>query len=145
MSSVHSSIHNHRLTGGHLIGLGVTDATMYLNSGYTVPPSSGTGYVNAQGSVFNYSTATNARAAAAVALDDTSAVTVTAGMLLEDMGDRLVFSALGQTVLIFAKVRDLSNLSTEGDETQYWHCIWAAAPGVFDTDKLQAIVGVARL
>jgi hypothetical protein len=144
MSSAQSSIHNHRLTGGHLISLGVTNAHMYPVSAYIVPPSSGTGYVNAQGSVFNYTTATNALNAAIAANPTASDVALTAGIFLEDMGDRLVFSALGQTVLIFAKVRRLNDIDTEGSETQHWTCIWAASPAASGTDY-QAIVGVARL
>jgi hypothetical protein len=100
--------------------------------------------VNAQGSVFNYTTATNALTAAIAALPTADEVAMSVGQFFEDMGDRLVFSALGQTVLIFAKVRDMSTISTEGDETQFWTCIWAAAPGASGSDN-QAIVGVARL
>ena len=143
MSSAQSSILNHRLTGGHLIGL-TTTAYYYPNSAYVVPPTSGSGYVNAQGSVFNYTTATNARLAAIAALPTAGEVAMSVGEFFEDMGDRLVFSALGQTVLIFAKVRPLNEIGNEGSGVQYWTCIWAAAPGVVTSDN-QAIVGVARL
>jgi hypothetical protein len=146
MSSVTSHILNHTRTGGHLIGLGVTDAHFYPASAYVVPPSSGTGYLNAAGSCFNYATAANALTAAYAALPTAGEAALTSGLLFEDMGDRLLFSAQGQTILIFAKVRQLApnGGAYEGNETSYYTCIWAGSPAV-DGANNQAVVGVARL
>ena len=47
---------------------------------------------------------------------------------MQDKGNRIVFSAQGQTVAIFAEVLLLNNLSTEGGETTYYACIWAGNP-----------------
>jgi len=146
MSSVGSHILNHRLTGGHFIGLGVSSAVAMIASGYVVPPSSGTGYLNAAGSCFNYATAANAQTAIAAAFDATTTpLTLAAGVLLEDMGDRIVFSAQGQTIAIFAKVRQLNDFAYEGLPDTFYTCIFAGAPGGSAGTLVEMLVGVARL
>ena len=148
MSSVHSSILNHRLTGGHLIGLGVTSpANAAYFSSYTAPTSSATGIVNIQGSVFEFQTPANAEAAIITAFGGT-ATTIAAGQFFEDMGDRYVFTSKGMVIAIFAKVRRLNNIDFEGDRVSAYTCIWTGAqggPSAPTTPTQEMVVGVARL
>ncbi len=143
MSSAQSSILNHRLTSGHLIAL-TTSANTYVASVVDLarPTSSTTGFVNSAGSVYNFTTQDNAEAA----IDTTFATgtSLVVGAFYEDMGDRIVFSALGQTIAIFAKVRRLNEIAYEGAETALYTCIWAGAPNGANTTA-PMIVGVARL
>lgn len=152
MSSVGSHILNHKRTGGHFIGLGVSGAVAMVASLYVAPTSASTGFLNSAGSTFNFgatggaTAAANAETAIAAAFDATTDdVALAAGVLLEDMGDRITFSAQGQTIAIFAKVRQLAQVSFEGAETPYYICIWAGAPGGSAGSLVEMKVGVARL
>jgi hypothetical protein len=142
MTSVHSHILNHKLTGGHFIGLGVANCGAFPT--YTEPTSSSTGFLNSAGSVFNFSSSANALTAIAAAFSG-SKLTLSAGVLLQDMGDRVVFSAAGQTIAIFGKVRQLATAAYEGNETPYYICMWAADPAAIASGGYETLVGVARL
>jgi hypothetical protein len=143
MTSVHSQILNHTLTGGHFIAVS-TSAYTYLASDVEAafPTASTTGFLNAAGAVFNFTTLGRAQSAINNNFDDGTALAV--GQLYEDMGDRIVYSAQGQTVAIFAKVRLLNQAAYEGSETPLYTCIWVGEPG--GDDEYDAMyVGVARL
>jgi hypothetical protein len=95
------------------------------------------GYINSAGSLYNYQTTANASSAITASMTTGTAVVV--GDLLQDKGNRIVFSAEGQTVAIFAEVLLLNNLSTEGGETTYYACIWTGNP------TAEHVVRVARI
>lgn len=138
MSSVTSHILNHKLTGGNLIAVS-TAANTYVASVVDAarPTAASTGSLNAAGSVYNFNTQANASTAIGVTFAAPTALVV--GQLYEDMGDRILFSAAGQTIAIFAKVRLMNQVAYEGTETPLYLCIWAGAPSG------AATVGVARL
>jgi hypothetical protein len=97
-----------------------------------------TGFLNSAGSVYNYSTTGNAVTAIGSSL--TTTTTVVVGSLYQDKGNRIVFSAQGQTVAIFAEVLPLNNLSTEGGETTFYICLWSGDP-----TTAECVVRVARI
>ena len=137
MSSTLRSIASSQTTGGFFVPINVADDLLYTS--FTTPPSSGTGYVNAAGNVFNYTTAANAVSAAGTAFG--SDTTLTANTLLRDLGDRYTFVAGGQHVAIFAAVQQMNTTgnSQEGSPTVTYTCIWSANPSGNCT------VGVARI
>ncbi len=126
MSSTLRTMAASQTTGGFFMPIVVVGNFLY--TGFATPPSSGTGYVNAAGNVYNYTTAANAVSAAGTAFSGDT--TLTASTLLRDMGDRYVFMAGGQTVAIFAAVQPMNDNGTskEGDSLVYYTCIWSAKP-----------------
>jgi hypothetical protein len=125
-----------RYNGTFVVITGTTNAIASTFSNSSAIGASG--FLNAAGSVYNYSTVSDAT----TAIGDSFATgaTVVVGTLYQDKGNRIVFSAQGQTVAIFAEVLPLTNLSTEGGETTFYICLWSANPGTSE-----CVVRVARI
>jgi hypothetical protein len=119
MSSVLSEVAALKTTGGTFI---CVKAGTSLASAFTAPTS---GFTSSAGRVYGY--ATSGAATTAIASAFATDVAVTVGLLYRDKGDRIVFSAAGETIAIFAAVMPLVEAGYEGNATTQYACIWAGA------------------
>jgi hypothetical protein len=120
MSSILSEVAALKTTGGTFIC--VKAGAPVLASAFTAPTS---GFTSAAGKVFGY--ATSGAATTAIASAFATNVDASVGSLYRDKGDRIVFSAAGETIAIFAAVMPLVEAGYEGNATTYYACIWAGA------------------